>query len=581
VVYIVKAESFYKVRALRDLKDMLSQSCSLFAENTAFLLKNGEGGYDRVTYRRFGEDVEAAGTAMLKLGLKNRFIAVIGENRYEWCVTYLSVVNGVGTVVPLDKELPLGELENLLLKCEATAVVFSGKFRDRMKTLAGSLPDVKYFIDMDLEQDEDGLLSFGRLLDAGRALVKAGESGFRALKVNPDNMCTLLYTSGTTDLAKGVMLSHGNICTNLTSVCSTVLINESDLSLSILPLHHTYECTLGFFAMIYNGGSIAFNEGLKHIADNFKQASPTVMITVPLILENMYKKIMNHTGKTAFSRFKFNAALVLTNLLFTFFKVDIRKRVFRPVHENFGGRMRIIIAGAAAVNPEVSRCFRRLGIAVLQGYGLTECAPLVAGNRDRRFRDDAAGLPIPGVKIRILNPDENGEGEIIVKGGNVMLGYYRNEQATKACMSEGWFHTGDSGSIDKKGFLYITGRLKNVIITKNGKNIFPEEVETYINRSPFVKDSLVWGKYDHLTGNTVVCAQILPNSEAISEKLKGISFSGQEMMKLISQAVKNANTEMPLYKHIREYSIRETEFIKTTTQKIKRYLENPVKTEFS
>jgi long-chain acyl-CoA synthetase len=576
----VKSESLYPVRAVRDLKDMLAQSCRLFEGNTAFLLKTGENGYDRVSYGQFYMDVEALGSAMLKLGLKNESIAVIGENRYEWCMTYLSVVNGVGTIVPLDKELPITEIENLLRQCGAAAVVFSGKFRARMKEIACRLPNLRCYIDMDQELDEGGLISFGQLLKTGRELVNSGDCTYKAQEVEPNSISILLYTSGTTDLAKGVMLSHANICANITSVCSTVLITGNDLSLSILPLHHTYECTLGFLLMIYNGGTIAFNEGLKYISENFKQTSPTVMITVPLILENMYKKIMNGVGKSWLKRFRFKAALILTNLVYGIFRVDIRKKVFKPVHDNFGGRMRLIIIGAASVSPEVSKCFRMLGISVLQGYGLTECAPLVAGNRDKAFRDSAAGLPIPGVQVRIINPDENGKGEIAVRGGNVMLGYFRNEAATKQCMRDGWFHTGDSGSFDRKGFLYITGRIKNVIITKNGKNIFPEEVETYINRSPFVRDSLVWGKYDDSTGNTVVCAQILPNSEAICEKLKRLSVSGQEMINFINQTIKNANTEMPSYKHIHEFSIRETEFIKTTTMKIKRYLEIPAKTEF-
>lgn len=567
------SENLYPVRKIRDLKDMLAQSCSMYGDKTAFLIREGDDKYREISYSRFGKDVEALGAAFLKMGLKGGLVAVLGENRYEWCVTYLSVINGVGTIVPLDKELPSDEVLNLLNRCEANTVIFSGKYRNQMKGLAGRIPSVRYYVDMDSEQDGEGFLSFRSLLESGRALLKSGENGYRGIEINPDGMSALIFTSGTTDLAKGVMLSHRNICTNITSVCSTVKINSGDVALSVLPIHHTYECSLGFLAMIYNGGTIAFNDGLKHISRNLQEVKPTFMVTVPLLLENMHRKIMDKVGKKKLMRVKFRAALFFTNLLNGALRIDIRKRVFKSVHESLGGRMRLMITGAAAIKPEVSKCFREMGIQVLQGYGLTECAPLVAGNRDGSFVDNAGGLPIPGVQIKICNPDNTGIGEIAVKGDNVMLGYYRNAAATNSSIRDGWFHTGDLGYQDKKGFLYITGRLKNVIVTKNGKKIFPEEIETYINRSPFVQESLVYGKYEQTSGESFVYAQILPNIKAIGEKLKLVNASKEELKKIISEVIKNTNREMPLYKRIRKFTIREKEFAKTTTQKIKRYME--------
>jgi Long-chain acyl-CoA synthetases (AMP-forming) len=386
-------------------------------------------------------------------------------------------------------------------------------------------------------------------------------------------MCSLIYTSGTTDLAKGVMLSHHNICANLTSVFSTVKISDQDTSLSILPMHHTYECTLGFLGFLYSGGTIAFNDSLKNISKNMRDMQPTVLVTVPLLLENMHRKIISKAGNKVSSKLLFKAALFFTNALYSIFKIDIRKKVFKSVHVNLGGKMRLIITGAAAIKPEVSKTFRKMGIMVLQGYGLTECAPLVAGNRDNSFNDYSCGLPVPQVSVKILTPDKYGIGEIAVKGDNVMLGYYQNEEATRRCIWDGWFHTGDLGRFDRKGFLYITGRLKNVIVTKNGKKIFPEEVETYLNRNPFIQDSLVWGKYDNDTGETFVCAQILPNLDAIYQKLKILSTSKDDLGKIMAEVVKNVNKQMPLYKHINDFTIREIEFMKTTTQKIKRYIE--------
>ncbi len=569
-------KGLYTVRQIRDLKDMLDQSCKLFYDKSAFMIRDSKNKLSYISYGQFGSDVESFGTALMKLDQGSPFIAILGENRYEWCVAYMSAVNGTGVAVPLDKELPENEIANLLNRCGASAIVFSGKHRGQIKKLRGSVPGLKYYIDMDSDSEEDGIMSFTALLMRGRGLISGGNYDFRRAEIDPRSMRILLYTSGTTDLAKGVMLSHDNICTNLTSVCSTVRISSDDLSLSILPIHHTYECTLGFLCLIYNGGSIFFNEGLKHIPKNLREIRPSVLVTVPLLLENMHKKIWNQAEKSKLTKFKLKLAMFVTNMLYNTLKVDIRKNVFKAVHESLGGRMRLIITGAAAIRPEVSRCFRRFGIPVLQGYGLTECAPLVAGNRDSDFMDSAAGLPIPGVEVRIVNPDEKGIGEIAVKGNNVMLGYYKNEKATENSIRNGWFYTGDLGYTDNKGFVYISGRLKNVIVTKNGKNIFPEEVETYINRNPLVQDALVWGKYDKESGETLICAQILPNLEAIREKLKMISISSEEIMKVLGDVVKNVNREMPLYKHIREFTVREKEFVKTTTQKIKRYVENSV-----
>jgi len=555
------------------MKDLITQSVKLFGSKNAFLVRNKQEIYEGITYSKFKDDIDAFGSALIDLGLKDKFIAVIGENRYEWCVTYLSVVNGTGIIVPLDKELPLPEIENLLIRSNAAAVVFSGKFSSEMGELSKKLPTVKYFISMDADQEEYGILSFRKLVEYGKGLMNSGCGSFSDAEINDEKMSILLFTSGTTDLAKGVMLSHKNICSNIVSVSKTVYIGSNDSSLSILPLHHTYECTLGFLTMIYSGGTIAFNEGLKHIAKNLKEIRPTVLIAVPLILESMYKKIWEQAAKKKGMKTKLKTALLISNTLNKIFRIDIRKKLFKAIHDNIGGRVRLIISGAAAIDPDVSKGFSMMGIKVLQGYGLTECSPLVIGNRDNVYRDASVGLPIPGVEVKIVDPNQKGVGEIITKGDNVMLGYYKNEEVTEKCMKNGWFYTGDLGYKDKAGFYYITGRIKNVIVTKNGKNIYPEEVESYINKSPYVQESLVWGRYDEISGETHVNAQIIPNFIAIKEKLKDIHISGDEIMRVISDVVKGVNRDMPLYKRIRGFNIRETEFVKTTTKKIKRYVE--------
>jgi len=304
-----------------------------------------------------------------------------------------------------------------------------------------------------------------------------------------------------------------------------------------------------------------------------KEYSPTILVTVPLLLENVYRKVWSQAEKQKGMKKNLIIGQIISGFLYNVLGIDIRRRLFDKIHENFGGKLRLFITGAAAVDPAVSKGFRKWGFSVLQGYGLTECAPLVTGNRDNAYRDGSAGIAIPGVEIKIHNPDRNGIGEIIVKGPNVMLGYFNNEDETRRTIVNGWLHTGDLGRIDRSGFLYITGRLKNVIVTKNGKNIFPEELESYIKESPYVGECVVYGEQDEESGETKVKVQVFPNLEAIREKLKNVNLNvdTEEIRNLIRDVIKSVNRKLPLYKHIRYISIRAGEFEKTTSQKIKRY----------
>lgn len=563
----------YNVRPIKDLKDMIEQSGKLFADKNAFLVKTKDDAYRGIKYSEFKSDIEALGTAFLDMGLKNKFIAVIGENRYEWCVTYLATVCGTGVIVPLDKELPVNEIQNLLFRSGASAIVFSGKLSNEIKTVAANVSTVKYFINMDAEENDQQYMSFRKLLEKGKKLIASGNRSFLDAQVDPEVMNILLFTSGTTDHAKGVMLSHKNICFDIMAVCSSLYIDSNDSVLSILPLHHTYECTAGFLVMVYNGCTISFNEGLKHISKNLKETKPSILILVPLILENMYKKIWEQASKQRGLKTRLKIAIFISNILYGMFKIDLRKKLFKAIHENIGGRVRLIISGAAAIDPAVSKGFRAMGIKVVQGYGLTECSPIVTVNREYNFRDDSIGQPLPGVQVKIENPDSDGIGELVVKGDNVMLGYFENQLATEKVLKDGWLYTGDLGKVYKDDFFVITGRKKNVIVTKNGKNIFPEEVEAYLNKSPYILESLVYGKNSEHGDETLVCAQIVPDFDAIKYKFKMEVVPPEELHKLIGAEVKAINRSMPLYKHVREFTIRENEFLKTTTRKIKRYLE--------
>jgi len=557
-------EPIYENRKVTDLKDLITQSAKLYNKDAFRIKKNGK--YTGISYKEYKRDIDALGTALLKMGLKGEKIAVIGENRYEWCTTYLAVTGGVGVIVPLDKELPENEIENLINRSKASAIVFSDKYRSVIEGIREKNKELKYIVDMDLAKDDEGVLSFKELIKKGKELIKKGDKKYINAKIDPESMAALCFTSGTTDLAKGVMLSHKNLVSDVVLSTSVLEILPSDKVLSILPMHHTYECTAGFLVMIYSGACISFCEGLKHISQNLKEVKPTVLLVVPLLLENMYNKIWTTIKKNKME-FKVKAGLAISNTLAKL-NIDVKKKLFAQVLENFGGELRVAIAGGAAVDPKVLEGLRGFGISTIQGYGLTESSPIAALNQLNNYRDASIGLPLPEIYIDIFEPDENGIGEIRLKGPTVMMGYYEDEEQTNKVLKDGYFYTGDIGYMDKDGFFYITGRKKNVIITKNGKNVFPEEVELYLNRSPYIVESIVTAREGK--DEIEVYAIIVPNTEEIAKELGKEDISKEEIKEIIDKEVKKVNKQMPIYKVVRDFEIRETEFEKTTTKKIKR-----------
>jgi long-chain acyl-CoA synthetase len=562
-----------EVRKITDLKDMLTQSAKLYGEKDAFWLKARDGSYKGINYSEFKRQVDALGTALINLGLKDSSIAIIGENRYEWCLSYLAAANGTGIAVPLDRELPPPEVENLLSRSHASAVMYSGKHEKDMRYIASTLSCVKYFINMDADEDENGFLSLKRLIEKGQELIAGGDRSFIDAVIDPNEFGILIFTSGTTDLAKGVMLSHKNIVTNVMSVCSVLYIDDKDSTLCMLPLHHTYACTTSFLLMLYNGCRISFIEGLKHIAKNLKETSPTIILAVPLLLESMYKKIWVTINKQKSKARTVKIAQFLSNAAIKLFGLDVRRKLFKQIHDNIGGRLRLIISGAAALDPAVSKGFRSFGIDLMQGYGLTECSPIVTVNQLEKNMDGSIGMPLPCNEVMVYKPNSDGIGELIVQGDNIMLGYFENSLATEKVLRDGWFYTGDLGKMNKAGFFSITGRKKNVIVTKNGKNIYPEEVEAYLDKSPYIAETMVYGKDDEASEETFVYAMIVPAMDAIKEKLGKNELDESDVFMIIDAEVKIVNKNMPLYKRIRRFTIRQEEFAKTSTKKIKRYIE--------
>ena len=558
---------YHKTEEVTNFKEMLYRSADIYRSRTAFKKKNSDGKVISITYEEFKNDVVYLGTSLIKNGFLNKKIAVIGKNSYNWCVSYLAA-SIVGIVVPIDKELHTDDVINFMNVSEAVCILGDNKNLSQILKNIDALKNKETkFINFDNKNNQ---ILFSSFKEEGENLYSNGFTDFDKIEIDPDELRILLFTSGTTGNAKGVCLSQRNICSNILSIYGIVKVRKSDLFFSILPLHHTYECTIGFLLPIYSGASIAHCEGLRYIAKNMQEFHPSVILCVPLLLEKLHKNIVKNMNNSLPEKYKENKNENPFSKLPFFMKMIVKTKV----KNTLGGRLRVFIVGAAAANPNILSDFRNLGLNSLQGYGLTECSPLVAGNTDFFQKDDSAGLPIPNVEYKIDNPNSEGVGEIIVKGPNVMIGYYNNEEETKKAIRNGWFYTGDLGKIDENGYLYITGRCKSVIVTKNGKNIYPEEVEYYLNDNPLISESLVLGIKKDNDDETYINAQIYPNMEAIKESLKGSIPTKEELWKIISDVVNSVNKKLPNYKHIKNFVIRDQEFEKTTTQKVKRYGNN-------
>lgn len=567
-------EGMYPVRQVTDLKDILNSSAELYGDRTAYLYKKKLGGdYLPISFQQVREDVEALGTALAGQGLSGLRIGVIGENRYEWVISYLAVANGLGVVVPLDRELPAHEIAALMERAELSALIYSSKVEQKITEALSHVEREVLLISMDSDRRRGKTLSLSELMQIGRQRIKDGDRQYIDAVVDPERMSMLLFTSGTTGLAKGVMLCHRNIASNIYNMSRYVDLTVrqgQQIGLSMLPMHHTYEFTCTIMASFYQGATIAFCEGLKYIVKNMEEAEVTYMIAVPLVFENMHQKIWKQAEKSGKADKMRKAIRMIRTLSYIDKKIQKRTmRLFKEVHAALGGHVRLMVAGAAPINPNVINDFNAMGITMLQGYGMTECSPIIALNPDQCARASAAGLPLPGTEIRIFEPDENGIGEIICKSESVMLGYYKDPEETANVIRDGWLYTGDYGYFDKDGYVYITGRKKNVIVTKNGKNIFPEEVEYYLNQSPFIAEVVVGGEKEDETGESVVWASIYPDHETILEQ-KGV-LGEEELKALLKAEIDRLNEQMPFYKRVKRFRIRETEFDKTTTRKIKRW----------
>lgn len=565
----------YDVKYVETIKEMIDASVEAFPDRVAYMYKDEhKEPFKTMTYAEFKAEQNAIGAALIERGFKGSKIAVIGENSHRWALSYYSVVCGVGVIVPIDRNLEPGEITNLLERADVEAIFASPKLAPTVVPLLDELPLVKQVIIMVAPNDEvdelitdNRLITMSQLVAEGKELVAEGKQGYIDAQINADDLSTILFTSGTTGLAKGVMLSHRNLSQNVFNMSKYVHIPEAGRVLDVLPMHHVYEMTCTVMTSFYQGATVVICEGLKYIQKNFVEAECNIMLGVPLIFENIYRKIWTNAEKSG-STDKLRRAIGMS------MKLDLRnnravtKRLFKAVHGIFGESLHLLIAGGAAIDPNVIAEFEAMGLPMMQGYGMTENSPIIAVNQDRYGKAASVGKPMPGTEVRIIDKDSSGIGEVICKGPSVMMGYYKDAENTAKTIKDGWLYTGDYGYFDEDGFLYITGRKKNVIVTKGGKNIFPEEVEYYLLLSDYICEVIVYGKPEEVKDDLICTAIMYPDYKALEE---AGAENDEDKYKLLKEAVEEANSKMPPYKRVKRIEIREDDFIKTTTLKIKRF----------
>lgn len=559
----------HQVPVIKSVQDMILQSAQKYSTKIALEDLNNTP-ISRVTFGDLLQNILSFGQSLRKLGLKERsHIAVISENRAQWAISFLTAMCYDMVVVPIDKNLKTNEILNIIHESDAEAIVFSDSYAQMLADAKCTLKKLKYYISMDSASEENGFLEMKKLISESTGSVS------ELPVIDSTQLSEIIFTSGSLGRAKGVMLSQRNLASNLMDMVSMLMMYPEDRFLSVLPIHHTYECTCGMLCPLYAGSSVHYARSLKTVVDDLQKVKATMLLAVPLLYDKMFKRIYKTIKENKVKSVIIPPLIKVTGLLEKVGWKDSKKVIFKELHEKFGGHVRIFIAGGAAPDPLVAKGLREFGFTFLQGYGLTETSPILALNRLNHFKDDAAGIPLPNVEIKINNPDSDGHGEIWAKAPNVMLGYYNNEKLTRDAFDDDWFKTGDIGYFDEDGFLHISGRKKNVIISKSGKNVFPEEIEDILNRSPFVLESLVYGEKD-AKQDEIIAAKIVVDAEAFIElsESKNIKITPEFIQEVIAKEIDKTNKQLSSYKMIKKFYIREEEFEKTTTQKIKRFLVN-------
>jgi len=556
----------YPADPVSDIRQLFLQSARKSAGKIALQSKKN-GQWIPVTYEQLRAEAEMIACGLAALGIQpvTGKLAIVGDNRPEWAASYLAAACTGIVCVPIDKDLKESEVGNILLLSGAQAMIGDDRHLEMMRALRQKLPGLKCLVNADAADSSDDVLSFSDLKTMGRQRLASGKNDFAEGSVTGDSLLSILFTSGTMGNSKGVMLTHGNVACNVVEAVQWVDLRADDRFLSVLPLHHSYECTDGFLLAVYSGATISYAENLRRIPENLAETRSTAMLGVPLLWHAMYKKIAAAMAEEGI--WKVHAAKKIALFTERYLGWNTRRLLFAKLHRKFGGHLRILISGGAAIDPAVARGFRELGIEFLQGYGLTESAPIIAVNRNKAFRDNAAGLPLPSVDVKIAE-----DGEILARGPNIMQGYYNNPESTREALEDGWLHTGDLGYIDTEGFLYIQGRKKAVIVTPAGKKIYPEEVEAEILKSPYISECVVWGQTTDDPGEEpAIEAIVVPNPEHFA--LHGLDGGDKSLVEnVLRQEVKECCHRLAAFKRVTKLIVQHEELEKTTTKKVKRYL---------
>lgn len=557
-----------EIKEFKNIKEIIYNSAKKYADQIAFISKHQDGKnktYENITYKAFLKQINSLGTKLYDMGLKSKRIAILGRNRYEWALAHITSLLGGIVSIPLDKDLQIDELENSLIRSKADAIYFDEKYIEKIEEIKKrNTTNIKKYICMSKMAGYDDIHT---LKEQGSKLLEQGNKEYISAKIDENTMNILLFTSGTTSKSKAVMLSQKNIASNVYAMQRVEDIRSTDSNLAFLPMHHIFGSTC-LIMMLACGVRTSFPDGLRYVAQNLKEYEVSVFVGVPLLVEAIYNKVVKEIDKQGKTKL-IKKAIKISNFLLKF-NIDIRRKLFKQIIDQLGGKMRFVISGGAPLDPKVQKGFIDLGIDMVQGYGLTETSPVIAAENKFKSKNGSIGVPMENVTLEIANKDENGIGELRVKGPNIMLGYYENEEETNKVLKNGWFYTGDLGYIDKEGFIFITGRQKNMIVLKNGKKVFPEEIETLVNRIDLVEECMVFGMPDENDKNDIkLSVKVVYNKEEVKQKYGDISFD--EIKDIIWDRIKNeVNTTVPRYKHIMNMILTDKELIKTTTKKVKR-----------
>mgnify|MGYP004641035785 CR=1 FL=1 len=563
----MKKNIIFEAVEFENVKQIIYSSAKKYENQIAFVIKHQENkkvSYENITYKQFLEDINKFGTALYNMGLKGKRVAIIGKNRYEWVLAHFANLLGAIVSVPLDKDLQYDELESSIIRSKADCIIFDEKLEEKIKKIKNE--NNTHLTNYICMSEMEGYKNVKELVTEGEKLLKEGKDEYINAQIDENKMNIILFTSGTTSKSKAVMLSQKNIASNIYAMQCVEDIRSTDTNIAFLPFHHIFGSTC-MAMMIACGVKTAFPDGLRYIKQNLNEYKVTLFVGVPVLIEAIYKTIMKEIEKQGKEKV-IKIAVKISKILLKL-KIDVRRKLFKQVINALGGELRFLISGGAPADPEISEGFRNLGIEIVQGYGLSETSPVIAAENAKMIKKGSVGVPMINDILEIVNKDENGIGEIRVKGPNVMLGYYEMPELTEEVLKDGWFYTGDLGYLDKDNCLFITGRNKNMIVLRNGKKVFPEELELLINRLELVEESMVFGLPDKQVKDDVkVAVKIVYNKEVVKQKYK--DKTQEELYQIIWNQIKELNNSFPRYKHIQKMILTDEELIKTTTKKIKR-----------